>query len=135
VAVPCGRNDRALLDPAAAITPASEELLTWLKSTQRRDRSGDRFGGAQRGEPPTPLGPGARHAALLSLAGTMATRPEFDADAIEAALQVVNRRWCVPPHDEAKIRKIAEEVEQWEPSTPGAADVAQLQEIVRGWLR
>jgi hypothetical protein len=135
VAVPCGRNDRGLLDPAASITPASDELLAWLRSTQRRGRSGERFGGAQRGEPPKPFGPGSRHAALVSLAGTMRTRPEFDADAIEAALLVVNRKWCVPPHDEAKIRKIAESAEtSWNSEMPAAPDLAALEATVRRWF-
>jgi hypothetical protein len=128
VAVPCGLNDRTWLDPYAPLVPASSELLSWLRSTQRRERP------SQAG-PAQPIPEGSRHNALVSLAGTMRTRPEFDADAIEAALQVVNRKLCQPPGDEASVRRIAESAETWEPSVPGAEDVAQLQEIVRGWRR
>jgi hypothetical protein len=129
VAVPCGRNDRGWLDPVAPLVPASAELLTWLKSTQRSERR-------SRAGPAQPIPEGSRHNALVSLAGTMRTRPEFDADAIDAALQVVNRKLCVPPHDEREIRRIAESAaSSWEPSVPSAEAVVEVQRIVRGWLR
>jgi Bifunctional DNA primase/polymerase, N-terminal len=130
VGVPCGRPDRGWVDPHAPVAPAPAELLS-----ARARQSGNGWSyRAKTKEEVRPFPTGERWRSLVSLAGTMRTRPEFDADAIEAALWEVNLKLCRPPHDRTEIRRIAEAADAtWTPSLPDAADVARLQDVVRRW--
>jgi hypothetical protein len=55
---------------------------------------------------------GRRHNTLVSLAGTMWKRG-IDADAIEAALLVVNTKQCHPPYSPEHVHKIVESMARW----------------------
>jgi hypothetical protein len=132
VGVPCGQPDRTWVDPQVSLATAPAELLD-ARST--RSNGGWSYR-ARTKEEVKPFPPGERWRALVSLAGTMATRPEFDQDAIKAALLVVNRKLCQPEHDEAEIERIARAADAtWEPSLPSASDAARLQDAVRRWLK
>lgn len=58
-----------------------------------------------------------RNNTLTSLAGTMRRRG-MGADAMYAALSVVNQKQCSPPLDDAEVRKIAASVARYEPEAP-----------------
>jgi hypothetical protein len=62
---------------------------------------------------PDAIPQGQRHPALVSLAGTM-WRRGMDAEAVEAALLVVNERQCDPPHTPEHIHKIVVSMQRWE---------------------
>ena len=81
------------------------QLPDWLlaKFPKRRSVSINRNEPAAIGEV---IPDGQRNSTLTSLAGTMRQKG-FDADAIEAAILVVNNTRCDPPLSEDEVRKIA----------------------------
>jgi putative DNA primase/helicase len=56
---------------------------------------------------------GSRNATLTSLAGTL-RRKGLTADALEAALLTLNRKQCVPPLEDAEVRRIAQSVSRYD---------------------
>jgi hypothetical protein len=115
-AVTCGRNDRAWLDATAEVTQAPTELLDWLPRAKARSSTGRPVAEATVAQP---LGEGHRHQTIVGLAGVMRRHPEFSEEAIKAALKVVNKELCKPPHDEATIDKKVEDVcDRYVPDVP-----------------
>ncbi|MGH8552847.1 MAG: primase alpha helix C-terminal domain-containing protein, partial [Methylococcales bacterium] len=71
---------------------------------------------------------GNRNDALTSLAGSMRARG-MDADAIQAALEVHNRKRCEPPLEDAEVAVIARSVARYEPNAciePGRNDPCSM---------
>ncbi len=71
-----------------------------------------------------PILEGGRHRALLSHAGRM-RRGGMDADAMLAALRVVNAKQCCPPLEDAEVAALARDVEsRYVPHHDAASDAA-----------
>jgi putative DNA primase/helicase len=85
----------------------------WLLERMRRSTNGNRKHVAAAPIADT-IQHGKQHSTLVSLAGSMRRRG-LDADAIFAALWVVNQRRCEKPGTEEAIRKIARSVCQYRP--------------------
>lgn len=60
------------------------------------------------------IGEGTRNSTLASLAGTMRNRG-MEPEEIEAALQVINRRRCVPPLPNTEVSNIARSIGRYAP--------------------
>ena len=69
-----------------------------------------------------PIPDGTRGATFASYAGTMRRRG-MDADAIAAALQVVNAKRCIPPMAAERVDKIARSIARYAPDERAAAPV------------
>lgn len=93
-----------------------QQDVTKLYEFIQRDPSKANANGIER-SPQDKILKGTRHNSLVSLAGTMRRRG-FDAEAINAALQIVNTKQCEPPYDADHVRKIAESAEEWKPEPP-----------------
>jgi hypothetical protein len=85
------------------------------------------------------LTPGGRHAALVSLAGTVRRRG-CDEDEIFALLVTVNERRCDPPKSDDELRHIAHSVCRYAPQdVPWEKDLVQtvtpvsVQSVEEAW--
>ncbi len=58
---------------------------------------------------------GSRNASLTSIAGTL-WRRDLNCTTLENALLVINRNQCVPPLEDAEVRRIAQSVSSYTPS-------------------
>ncbi|MGZ4215002.1 MAG: primase C-terminal domain-containing protein, partial [Solirubrobacteraceae bacterium] len=104
----------------ADMVPAPEWLLELLRPSSN-------------GNGPAPviegmISEGARHATLLSLAGTMRRRGMLPNE-IEAALLEVNKR-CHPPQDIADIRRLARDSGRWKVEAAAAPSFDELNELL-----
>jgi Bifunctional DNA primase/polymerase, N-terminal/Protein of unknown function (DUF3987)/Primase C terminal 1 (PriCT-1) len=113
VVVPPGPGRTSLAPPSEVGLAAAPE---WLLALVARD---------DRRRPAPPIGDvipeGKRNDTLASLAGTMRRR-NMDGDAILAALEVTNRRRCVPPLPDAQVRGIAESISRYSHAEPTVAE-------------
>lgn len=90
----------------AVVTAAPGWLLALLREAPPRRQSG----GLE-----APIPDGERNATLTSIAGLL-RRGGLDAEAIEAAVRVVNLKRCRPPLEDDEVHRIAHSVARYEPT-------------------
>ncbi len=104
------RKPRRLSRPEVKIEPIPPLMALWKQTTEPnsgpRTEPGDQEGDIIRG--------GERNTRMTSRAGSL-RQLGLSEEAILAVLLVENREKCVPPLDEAEVRKIAQSVARYEP--------------------